>query len=162
MAVNFPYSRIFSAFSLILVLYLFYQMLTPFLAAVLLALTLVSLFYPNYLHLNEKLGRRWAISALIMCSAITIVILIPLILLVRSLFDELNSAYASLQVMVEAGLPGSEDTNTILRDFVRGLGGYLGIEGADVAMVVPSVLDRIVRYLLDHYAVILSGVGPFF
>ena len=101
LAVNFPYSRIFSALSLILALYLFYQMLKPFLVAVLLAPTLVSFFCPNYLHLNEKLGRRLAISALIMCSAITIVILIPLILLMRSLFDERNSAYASLQVMVE-------------------------------------------------------------
>ena len=162
MAVNFPYSRIFSALSLILILYLFYQMLKPFLVAVLLALTLASLFYPNYVHLNAKLGQRSAVSSLIMCSALTVVILIPLILLMRSLFDELNSAYASLQVMVEAGLPGLDKTTPMLRDFIRGLGGYLGIQGADVAVVVPSVLDRTIRYLLDHYTVILSGVGGLF
>ncbi len=47
MPVTLKYSKIFFSFALVLILYLFYRMIEPFLISVILSLTLVSLFYAN-------------------------------------------------------------------------------------------------------------------
>ncbi len=47
MQANFKYAKIFFILSFVLILYVFYRMLEPFLIAVILGVTLVSLFYPT-------------------------------------------------------------------------------------------------------------------
>ncbi|MFB3067906.1 MAG: AI-2E family transporter, partial [Acidobacteriota bacterium] len=39
---------------------------------------------------------------------------------------------------------------------------FLGIEGLNLTLVISSLLDRVARYLTEHYASILGGIGAFF
>ena len=79
MPVTLKYSKIFFSFALVLILYLFYRMIEPFLISVILSLTLVSLFYANYLELNRKLKDRPNLSSALMVLIVTTLIIIPLI-----------------------------------------------------------------------------------
>ena len=77
MPVTLKYSKIFFSFALVLILYLFYRMIEPFLISVILSLTLVSLFYANYLELNRKLKDRPNLSSALMVIIVTTLIIIP-------------------------------------------------------------------------------------
>ncbi len=77
MPVTLKYSKIFFSLALVLILYLFYRMIEPFLISVILSLTLVSLFYANYLELNRKLKNRPNLSAALMVLIVTTLIIIP-------------------------------------------------------------------------------------
>ncbi|MBI4444629.1 MAG: AI-2E family transporter [Acidobacteria bacterium] len=165
MPLPFRFPRLFFGLSFVLVLYLFYKILEPFLIAVILGITLVSLFYPNYSELNRMLRQRSNLSALVMCAIVTILIIVPLVLLSLALFREFNAAYLSFRQAVEQGefgrnLPGQE--SAVLNEFWRHLGRYLGIQRVDLASTVSSVVDRIAQYLLEHYSMILGGIGSFF
>ena len=74
-------SQTFLLLSLALVIYLFYAILRPFLVSLIVAMTLGSLFYPNFLAMKRAVGGRAGPVSLIMCSIITILIIIPLVLL---------------------------------------------------------------------------------
>lgn len=164
MAVKFSYSRIFFTLSFILVLYLFYRMLKPFLVAVILALTLVSLFYPNYLQLNRKLRGHSGLSSIIMCTIITILIIIPSVLFFIALFHEFNSAYQTFKHQLVTGelklnLPGQD--NALLQEMWQRFGRYMGVGDMDLTRALSSLVDRFARFLLEHYSAILGGIGTF-
>ena len=77
MQANFKSAKVFFILSFLLILYVFYRMLEPFLIAVILGVTVVSLFYPNYLELNSRLKGHSNLSSLIMCTIITLLIILP-------------------------------------------------------------------------------------
>jgi predicted PurR-regulated permease PerM len=165
MAVKSRYSQIFFGLSFILILYLFYMMLRPFLIAVILSLTMVSLFYPNYQQLNGKLRGRSGLSAILMCTIITILLIIPSFLFFIALFNELNEAYGSVQAEMPAdwldqALPWQ--SNPMVKEFWSGLHQYLGVEEESVGAALSSMANRVVGFLLEHYSTILSGIGAFF
>ena len=160
MQANFKYAKIFFILSFLLILYVFYRMLEPFLIAVILGVTLVSLFYPNYLDLNKRLKGHSNLSSLIMCTIITLLIILPLILFFLALFNEINSAYADFRQQLRTGQWGLKipvPENTIVEMFGNRLVGYLGVEEMDLTLIASSIVDRVARYLLDHYSGILGG-----
>ena len=162
---NFRYAKIFFVLTFVLILYAFYRMLEPFLISVVLGVTVVSLFYPNYLKLNTRLRGHANLSALIMCAVITLLIILPLILFSLALFNETNTVYADFQQQLRTGqwgvnLPVPE--NTILEAVRNRLVGYLGVGEMDLTLIVSSIVDRFASYLLDHYSGILGGIGAFF
>ena len=165
MQANFKYAKIFFILSFLLILYVFYRMLEPFLIAVILGVTLVSLFYPNYLDLNKRLKGHSNLSSLIMCTIITLLIILPLILFFLALFNEINSAYADFRQQLRTGQWGLKipvPENTIVEMFGNRLVGYLGVEEMDLTLIASSIVDRVARYLLDHYSSILGGIGAVF
>ncbi len=154
------YSQNFFIVCLIFVLYVFYLMLRPFLVAVILGITMASLFHPNYSELRRRLGGRSTLSAAAMCSIITFLIIIPLLILFLSLANEFNSAYTAFrdqQGVWEEWMPGSEVP--VLEAFWDLLGRYLDIEGLNFSLLLSSLVDWVARYLLDHYTSILGQVG---
>lgn len=158
------YARLFFSLSFLLVLYLFYRILEPFLIVIILAITLVSLFYPNYVELNTRLKGHPGLSSIIMCTIITLLIIVPLLLFGLALVQELNTAYASFREEIEAGriqqtLPGQE--SALFRELWERIGRYFGIQRMDVRSTISSVLDRTANYLLEHYSQILGGIGSF-
>jgi predicted PurR-regulated permease PerM len=164
MATRSSYSQIFFGLSFVLILYLFYMMLRPFLISVILSLTLVSLFYPNYQQLNRKVRGRSGLSAILMCTIITILLIIPSFLFSIALFNELNQAYGSFQAempadWLEQALPWQ--TNPLIREFWSGLHQYLGVEEESIGAALSSLASRAVGFFLEHYSIILSGIGAF-
>lgn len=160
MPVNLKYSKLFFALSFLLILYLFYRMLEPFLISIILAITVVSLFYPNYLELNHRV-KRANLSAAIMCTIVTLLIIVPLIVFFLALAQEFNVAYEDFRQRLAAGKFGLNLPwkGGILHDFWQWLGKYLAIETMDLASTVSSLLDRAANYLFQHYSLILGGIG---
>ena len=164
MPITSSYSKAFFALAFVLVLYLFYQMLRPFLITVIFALTLVSLFHANYLDLDRRLGSRPNLTSAIMCFVVVTLIIIPLLLFFVALLNQLTIAYETFQIQFGNGSLGDESywtQNAFLQERLRELGDYLGVEGLDLMVLVSSLLERMVQYLSDHYASILGGIGAF-
>ena len=165
MPVTFKYSKIFFSLAFVLILYLFYKMIQPFLISVILSLTLVSLFYANYLELNRKLKGRSNLSSALMCLIVTILIIIPFFVFFIALLNEFVFAYESFQVQLASGELGRNlywPESAFLREVHEQFSQFLGIEGLNLTLVISSLLDRVARYLTEHYASILGGIGAFF
>jgi predicted PurR-regulated permease PerM len=164
MPLTYKYAQLFFGLAFILVIIIFYKMMKPFLIAVILALTLVSLFYPNYRHLRNKLKGRAGLASLIMSSIITILIIIPSFIFFLALFDELNSAYDTVRATLDHQPPQQQEylrESPLLNKAWVQLNHYLGVEGTSLHDTFSRVIDRIISYLLDHYSAILGGIGVF-
>ena len=82
-----------------------------------------------------------------------------------ALFNEINSAYADFRQQLRTGQWGLKipvPGNTIVEVFGNRLVGYLGVEEMDLTLIASSIVDRVARYLLDHYSGILGGIGAIF
>ncbi|RPI28339.1 MAG: AI-2E family transporter [Acidobacteria bacterium] len=164
MLLNQKYSKIFFGLVFVLILLIFYKMLEPFLVTIILALTLVSLFYPNYRHLRIRLKGRNGITSLIMCSVITILIIIPSFLFFLALFDELNTAYDTFREQLDKQPVQKQEylvQNPVMREVWQQINRYLGVDSGNLRLTFSRLIDRGVRYLLEHYSAILGGIGFF-
>ena len=155
---SYSYSQIFFALSLALVLYLFYRLVEPFLIAIVLAVTIAVLFYPLYRRLDDLVGRSRGLSSILMCSVITLLIILPLAVVILALFDELNNAYAQFQEGIEQNqflIPQESFLGEVLQHFKR----VLGVEGMAVTEAFSTLLDQLLSYLINHASEILGGIG---
>ena len=165
MPVTLKYSKIFFSFALVLILYLFYRMIEPFLISVILSLTLVSLFYANYLELNRKLKNRPNLSSALMVLIVTTLIIIPFFVFFIALLNEFAFAYESFQVQLASGefeQNFSFPESPFLREVSEQFSQFLGVEGLNLTLLISSLLNRVAQYLTEHYASILGGIGVFF
>jgi len=164
MPLTYRYSQLFFGLVFILIIVVFYKMMKPFLVAVILALTLVSLFYPNYRHLRNRLKGRAGLASLIMCTVITILIIIPSIVFFLALFDELNSAYDTVRATLEQQQPAQQEylqERPILQKAWQQFNHYLGVDGGNIRVTFSRIVDLIISYLLEHYSAIIGGIGVF-
>lgn len=165
MPLTYKYSQIFFGLVFLLVLFIFYQMLRPFLISIILALTLVSLFYPNYRHLRIRLKGRSGLASLLMCTVITILIIIPSFLFFLALFEELNTAYDGVREQLDRQPPQEQEyliQNPVMRELWNQVNRYLGVDGRNLRVTFSRLIDRVIGYLLEHYSAILGGIGFFF
>ena len=131
MPLTYKYSQVFFSFVFILILVVFYMMLKPFLVAIIMAVTLASLFYPNFKALRRKLKGRGGSASLLMCTIITILIIIPSFLFFLALFAELNEAYGSLQTGLDTQQAAREEylvKNPVLRELWQSINRSLGVD----------------------------------
>jgi predicted PurR-regulated permease PerM len=164
MPAAFRYSKIFFSLAFLLVFYLFYRMISPFLTSVILSLTLVSLFHANYLELNRRLGHRSNLSSALMCLIVTILIIIPFLLFSIALLNEFVLAYEGFQTQMTTGELGIDLAlleNGFISEIQEQLSRFLGIEGLSFTLLISSLLERVAEYLLEHYTMILGGIGAF-
>jgi predicted PurR-regulated permease PerM len=156
------YPRYFFLVCLLLILYLFYRMVEPFFISVILSVTITSLFYPAYSRLKERLYGYASLSSLIMCTVITILIILPSVLFSIAFFDEINQAYTDFQTRVELGEVrwlSLEEYDSLPGDGLRLILDYLGGDEANLAQIASSLLGNLANFLLDHYSTILGGLG---
>jgi predicted PurR-regulated permease PerM len=83
--------------ALAVVLYFCFRILQPFLLPMFLALILSTLLAPVYQVFEIKLHGHRSLAALLVCLALTVVILVPLVLLSISIANEANDAYQRLR-----------------------------------------------------------------
>lgn len=156
------YARIFFGLCLVLILYLFYRMIEPFVIALILAMTAVTLFYPNYRRLNRQLRDHRNFSSLIMCTVMTLLVILPLMLFFIALFNELNAAYVEFRMqLANAELVNLETwkEDSIVAELWSRLARYLGVEEQNLPLAFSMLVDQGAKYILDHYSAILGGVG---
>jgi predicted PurR-regulated permease PerM len=98
-----------------------------------------------------------------MCSIVTFLIIIPSLLFFLALFSELELVYDNLNLQLARTEVSSQApfANPIVSELWERVTRYLGVEGKTVKGALSWAADRVVRYLLDHYSVILGGIGVF-
>ena len=84
-------------------LYLNYLILKPFLSPILLGVIFSIVFYPVYLKLLKFTKGKKGIASLGVCLLVTIIIIIPLIFLTKSIVNEIISLYERIDAAIQAG-----------------------------------------------------------
>ena len=86
--------RTFLLIPALVVLYFVFRIFQPFWQPIAIAIILASLFHPAHRWLGQKLRGRYNLSALMMCLAVTALIVIPIIALAIALAAEMSQVYA--------------------------------------------------------------------
>ena len=94
---------IFTLFLTLLSIYLFYQILSPFLTSIFWAIFLAIVFYPLFKKLQRLLKKRAGLSAVIMTLFVLSVIVLPFSLLMASLAVEVVEVYHRVEEMIKTG-----------------------------------------------------------
>jgi predicted PurR-regulated permease PerM len=98
----------------VILLYLCWRMVQPFLNVILWATVLVILFYPVHRRLAQRMGRPW-LAALLSCLLVILIILAPVTLVTLAVINELSGAVEAVQGGVNYILdPNSRITGPIL------------------------------------------------
>ncbi len=101
-------------FATAVALYLCWLMIKPFSAVIAWATVLVIVFYPVHKRIVKK-TRRPALSALISCVLVILIVLVPIALITFAVFKELSGAMASIQAGINYVLdPNSPTTGRFL------------------------------------------------
>jgi predicted PurR-regulated permease PerM len=99
----------------VIALYLCWLMLKPFVAVIGWSVVLVIVFYPVHKRLARRIGKP-ALSALLSCLLVIILILVPLTLITLAILRELSGALLSLQAASNYLMdPNSPGTGPVLR-----------------------------------------------
>jgi predicted PurR-regulated permease PerM len=107
----------------VIALYLCWLMLRPFVGVIAWAAVLVIVFYPVHKRIRTKLGKP-ALSALVSCVLVILVILIPVALITLAVVNELSGAMQNLQAAVNYVLsPDSRFVGPVL----NWLGKYIDV-----------------------------------
>jgi predicted PurR-regulated permease PerM len=145
---------------IIIFCYLFYALMRPFLASIIWGAVLAGIFYP----LNSLLARRlrWNnLRALIMCTIVVAVIIVPAVFLAIGLVGEVVDGFPKLRTAVEAGQldfilkPHAYGWNEKLRDF---LGRYTDASNFDLESLITANMQRLTTYLAQQVS---NFVGNF-
>ena len=155
-------SQTFLLVLLALVGYLFYQILRPFLFSLILAMTLTSLFYPNFLLLKRLLWGRAVLASVVMSLIIMILIIIPLVFFFVLLVDELNDGYRlllsnhqKLLNLLEKPYP------SILDPIVDRINVLLQKNTFSLSSFSASRLEGFVRFAISQTSAVLGSFGWF-
>ena len=123
-------------------------------------MTLVSLFYPNFLATKRLVRGRAAVASVIMCSIITILIIIPLVLLFIFLANELNEAYAAFVANQDQILELMEKPYpAILEPLVERVTSLLQQDSFNFREFLTSRLEDLARFLISRSSTVLGSVG---
>ena len=88
--------KTFSLAIIVVLFYLFYRVLSPFLSTIAWAMVLSITFYPLYSFLLRYVKRPWA-SSLITLTVILVIILGPFSFILGALVNEINDVYSSIE-----------------------------------------------------------------
>ncbi len=166
-SVSFPpmrerrYGRLFLLVSSLLVFYYVIQIFRPFLLPVALAAVLVSLTYPAFDWTNTRLKKRRGLAALITCLWITILIIVPFVLLLVQLADEVALIYKQFEAMLARGQVPSMDElqeHPLLASLITWIGGYVDLGKVDLVGGLASALQQVSLFFLRHSSSLLGGL----
>jgi len=155
------YGRIFLLVSSLLVFYYVIQIFRPFLLPVALATVLASLTYPAFDWTNTRLKKRRGLAALITCLWITILIIVPFVLLLFQLAEEVALIYKQFEAMLAQGqVPsmGELQQHPLLASLIPWIGGYVDLGKVDLVGGLASALKQVSLFFLRHSSSLLGGL----
>jgi predicted PurR-regulated permease PerM len=160
--------HLFLIFALLLTLlsfYFFYQILSPFLTAILWAILLTLIFYPGFSRLLRLLKKRKVPSALIMTGLVILVIVLPSSFLMVSLANEVVDAYHGFEEMIKTGRLQTylEHIREIpmLKLVWEKLDQHMNLSQMDLTDFILKNLQLISSFLFSQTAVIFKGLSTF-
>ncbi len=145
---------------LLILIYLCYSILKPFLNALLASAILAYLFHPLFLKINEKVKNRY-ISSGLTTALVVILIVLPLVGVINVLIREASNAYHSGAVnavssFITSAL-GDVEVGSITSSFLSRAINYLVNWASDFVVNIPTTILRaiILVYALFHF--LMSG-----
>jgi predicted PurR-regulated permease PerM len=142
------------------VAYLLFQTFSPFFTPIAWAAVLAYALHPLHRRLASATGGKKALSAMLMCIGVTLVIILPLLYLSTVVGGELASTYKTVSALVgESGSleEGWRDSPllTLVREQVR---EYERLTGTDVRGMLAANLRDIGKWLLEEVTLVAQNV----
>lgn len=154
-------SRWFFGISTILMLYLAYLLIQPFLMPIFLAVVLVVVGWPLHLGVLWLVGdKRQYLAAAITVLLFCLIIVLPLYFMVGIITDQAFDLYNTVSRMVQGG--GFHDSLKhgldLLNPFFDKLNEALGVSKTDVFTQVGEMVRRVSNLLYSNLAGLLRGI----
>jgi predicted PurR-regulated permease PerM len=149
---------IFFALIAIVILWLTFRIVWPFITPILLGAMLVTLTYSIYKRLLERLRNRSTLAALIMLLGITFLLVIPLFLITIALVHEANNLIANMQSGEAKQFLARLDLSSRLSFLRRWVPGF------DPATVSPQriflpIVQEIPGWVARHGTTVVGGIA---
>lgn len=154
------FSRLFLLIPASIILYLVWQMFQPFLLPVSLAVVLSTLFYPLYRKILRKLRGRKNLASSITCLLIILAGVIPCLLLLVLLAQEVSQTYETVQIKISNGdykRLFDQELNPYLQSFLEWTKGYVNLKDFSLLSGLTSLLRQASLFLIQHSTAIVSG-----
>ena len=135
-----------------------YQILRPFLSAILLAAILVVLTYPTYERVARRLGDRRALAALLMLLGVVVLVVLPAFLIGLLLVEQAKNLIESLQSGEARAMLSQLDLAERLSFLTRRIPGFDPRMLSGEQLVLP-VLRQIPGWVGRHGQALLGGVA---
>lgn len=132
----------------LLLFYLFYKILNPFLITIAWAMVLSITFYPLYTLFLKYIKRSWAASLLTLL-AILITIFGPFSYIVSALTGEITSVYVAIE---EKGIETITNIQSYpkLQELLQKLASYEILKGFDLQEGIVNSLKTVGEYVVKH------------
>jgi predicted PurR-regulated permease PerM len=156
------YARIGFVAVLLLVVYYVFRILMPFLAGLVWAAILATVFYPAYERLARCLKRPSLASALT-CVLLIVMIILPVLLILILLAGESVQAYRVVEAKLQSGnLSGLEWLRqTVAFAWLRGKMLALGLPEPNLSQAAVETVRSVSQFLVRHSSDVFSGFARF-
>ncbi len=154
------FSRLFLLFPASIILYLVWKIFQPFLLPVSLAVVLSTLFFPLYRKILRKFGGRKNLASSVTCILIILAGIIPCLLLVVLLAQEVTQTYETVQVKISSGdfkRLFDQELNPFLQSVLEWIRGYVDLKDFSLLTGMTSLLQQASVFLIQHSTAIVSG-----
>lgn len=154
------YLRIALLIPALLTFYFIFQIFEPFLLPIILAIVLVTLCYPVYDWISARLNGRESLAALLTCTLLTVVIIVPVLVLVIMLAGEISSVYQNFQNLAEQGYfeEFQLEQQPYFDPYVGWIREYVDFDQIDLMGSLTSALQQASVFFLRYSSQILSGI----
>jgi predicted PurR-regulated permease PerM len=139
----------------LLLFYLFYKILNPFLITIAWAMVLSITFYPLYSFFLKYIKRSWA-AALLTLLAILIIMFGPFSYIVRSLAGEITGVYSSIE---EKGIETITNiqSHPRLQEITQKLASFEMLKGFNLQESMVNSLKAIGEYVVTHISDVFTN-----
>ena len=157
---NRIFSRLFLLLPSAIVLFLVWKIFQPFLLPVSLAVVLSTLFYPLYRKILRKLKGRKNLASVITCLLIILAGVLPCLLLLVLLTQEVTQTYETVQAKIANGdyrKLFDQELNPYLQSVLEKIQNYVDLEDFDLVSSLTALLKQASVFLIQHSTAIVSG-----
>jgi len=154
-------ARLVLLIAALIVLYFVFQIFRPFLAAIAVAVVLSTLSYPLFEELLRRMGGRRGWAALAACLSLTLVIVVPFVIVLIMLAQQVSDLYQQFEGMLAKGqFKGVSTVSDLpfLRRPVAWLNGVIDVKRFDLVGNVAGLLKQASGFLLTHSTAVVTGL----
>lgn len=144
----------------LVVLWATVMIIRPFISAIIISAMLVTLTFPIYRRVRQRLKGRSALSAVVMLIGITVLLVIPAILLTMLLVQEANAVIEHIQAGEAQRILARIDIPSRLTWVKRFIPGF-DPESVSLQRLVLPVIREAPRWMARHGAAVVGGLAGF-
>jgi len=132
----------------LLLFYLFYKIMSPFLITIAWAMVMSIVFYPLYTLFLRLLNRRWAASLITLLVILT-VMMVPFMYMVAILAREITDLYSTIE---KNGIDAVANiqSHPLMQEITRKLSSYRVMQDFNLQESIVSTLKSIGQYFVKH------------